>query len=136
MLTVEPSAAGGAGDRTQGERADAEGERTQEDDDRDARGRKDNVDTPSRKRRPPRELLQYDLPDIGKWWLQKEENIPLSLVHFDFQGVLGQARPLDVKRGEDRIAAWRTNPYEEIVHTKLWEERSGVSLHMSLTDGM
>jgi hypothetical protein len=66
------------------------------------------------------------MPDVGQYWLQRDQEISLELITFDFSGTEGQARALDTAHGTVRLQELELNPPDEMIVTKLWEKRAGV----------
>ena len=75
------------------------------------------------KRKTP---LHYTTPDAAGCWLAREVEIPIESVVFDMDGSLGQARPLDLDQANKRIGQLKQNEPDDLIATKVWEQRSGV----------
>ena len=66
------------------------------------------------------------MPDTTGYWVDKDVEVPVDSIEYDWDATQGQARPLDPEQAARREMDLVKNPPEELIPVKLWEKRAGV----------
>ena len=81
---------------------------------------------PKKQRRRTRgEDLSYEAPKLDDFWLQRDVEVDLDLVAFDWNAEFGQARPVNVEHVIKKVEDIKKNLPSDITETTLWEQRAG-----------